>query len=289
MIKRHFCPGDEWLYYKVYTGVKTTDIILSEKIKPIIEELKSMGIIQKWFFIRYKDPDTHFRIRFFINNPANNAIVISKMYMVFNKLLSQDVIWKVQIDTYQRELERYGNNTIEETESLFWIDSEMMIEYISLKRKFKSSDTELIFSFLAVDRLLNIFFLNNIDKLSIMKDLQISYKNEFEADKILKKKINENYRNYAPKIENVLSGMNQEKYSEIVNVLNSKEIRTAKIVPIILGKLQMPLSAFLKSHIHMMLNRQYTSKQRMYECLIYDHLYRYYQKIENISGNVPNV
>ncbi|WP_404827363.1 lantibiotic dehydratase C-terminal domain-containing protein [Flavobacterium frigoritolerans] len=43
--------------------------------------------------------------------------------------------------------------------------------------------------------------------------------------------------------------------------------------------LSISLSSFLMSHIHMMVNRQYTSKQRMYELLIYDHLYRYYKTI----------
>ncbi|WP_404827730.1 hypothetical protein [Flavobacterium shii] len=33
------------------------------------------------------------------------------------------------------------------------------------------------------------------------------------------------------------------------------------------------------SHIHMIMNRQYTSKQRMYELIIYDHLYRYYKTV----------
>jgi hypothetical protein len=46
-------------------------------------------------------------------------------------------------------------------------------------------------------------------------------------------------------------------------------------------ELQIPLSQFLSSHVHMMINRQYTSKQRKYELVIYDHLYRYYKTINH--------
>jgi hypothetical protein len=39
-MKRDFCIGSEWLYYKLYTGVKTADLILLEKLYSVILELK---------------------------------------------------------------------------------------------------------------------------------------------------------------------------------------------------------------------------------------------------------
>ena len=39
-MKRDFCIGSEWLYYKIYTGVKTADLILMEKLYPLILDLK---------------------------------------------------------------------------------------------------------------------------------------------------------------------------------------------------------------------------------------------------------
>ncbi len=57
--KRSFIPGSEWIYYKIYCGVKTADKILTETIKPLVEQLKMLNLIEKWFFIRYSDPDTH--------------------------------------------------------------------------------------------------------------------------------------------------------------------------------------------------------------------------------------
>ncbi|GAA6771469.1 lantibiotic dehydratase C-terminal domain-containing protein [Flavobacterium sp. CGRL2] len=39
-MQRNFCLGSEWLYYKIYTGAKTTDLILLEKLYPAILQLK---------------------------------------------------------------------------------------------------------------------------------------------------------------------------------------------------------------------------------------------------------
>jgi hypothetical protein len=50
-MKRDFCIGSEWLYYKLYTGVKTADLILLEKLYSVILELKEKNLIIKWFFI----------------------------------------------------------------------------------------------------------------------------------------------------------------------------------------------------------------------------------------------
>ncbi|MNG24372.1 hypothetical protein D3C84_1090930 [compost metagenome] len=64
-------------------------------------------------------------------------------------------------------------------------------------------------------------------------------------------------------------------------MIQDKQNQCRKTILLIKEKIQIPLSDFLTSHIHMMINRQYTSKQRMYELLIYDHLYRYYKTIEH--------
>jgi thiopeptide-type bacteriocin biosynthesis protein len=282
-MKRDFCIGSEWLYYKIYTGVKTADIVLLEKLYPIIQELKAENKIQKWFFIRYKDPDEHIRIRFNIENLDNISIIISRLYPVLNILLQENTIWKVQTDTYQRELERYGENTITESETLFWLDSEMMLHYLSLKPSFSRNETQLLFSFLAIDRFFNTFSLTNTDKLVLMDKLQASFKKEFDVDANFKKDVSKQYRELSHDIAAFLSGKAQKEHSEIYTIVEKKENQLNKLTSAIKSNLQISLSSFLMSHIHMMINRQYTSQQRKYELIIYDHLYRYYKSIEHFE------
>lgn len=279
-MKRDFCIGSEWLYYKIYTGVKTADIVLLEKLHPVILKLKEEQKILKWFFIRYKDTDEHLRIRFLISKPNGLADIIDKLYPILNELLDTNVVWKIQTDTYQRELERYGEKTIEDSETLFWYDSEMILQYLLLKSSFEKEETQLLFSFLAIDQFLNSFSLSNTEKFLLMDDLQLSFKKEFDADKVLKKEMDKQYRELFPAVEGFLSGIAADNYPEIFKLIQEKKNRTSKTILSIKDKLQIPLRSFLMSHIHMMVNRQFSSKQRMYELLIYDHLYRYYKMME---------
>ena len=279
-MKKKICIGSEWLYYKIYIGPKTADFLLLEKLSPIIERLINENIIDKWFFIRYKDPQEHIRIRFYSKSSRNLLVVISELFPVLNHLLDQDVIWKIQTETYQREIERYGGNTIENSEILFWHDSELILKYLDIKSSFVKEETQLLFSFLAIDSFLNLFLLTNTNKLNLMDNLQLSFKKEFDADKVLKKEMDVNYRKLSQEINSFLTNSCQNEYPEIFKIIHEKQLKIKDIIPVIKSSLQIPLSAFLISHIHMMLNRQYTSRQRNYESIIYDHLYRYYKTIE---------
>lgn len=284
-MKRSFCLGSEWIYYKIYTGVNTADYILTEKLNPIITSLIENKIITKWFFIRYNDPDDHIRIRFNCESVDNVTDVINKLYPIFDELIESDVIWKLQSDTYQREMERYGEGTMVESESIFYYDSKMMLDYVALKPYFEKEETQLLFSFLAIDSFLNSFSLNISDKLLVLDNLQESFKKEFNVDKQLKKELDKNYRELSLEIKSFLTNKVDDRYAEIFDVIHQKQKEVDLLVPNIKSNIQIPLNSFLISHIHMMVNRQYQSKQRTYECLIYDHLYRYYKMINYKNSN----
>lgn len=279
-MQRNFCLGSEWLYYKIYTGVKTTDFILLEKLQPVILQLKKRKIIQQWFFIRYKDTDEHFRIRFLIENPNNLAKAIKAFYFVINELLQDNVVWKIETDTYKRELERYGEITIEDSEFLFWKDSEMMLEYLSVKKTFYKQEMALLFSFASIDSFLNSFSFSDSEKYNLMNSLQHSFKKEFMADKILKKELDKKYRELSDEAEYFVTENAKNDFPDFFEIIEKKQNQITERSLEIKNKIEIPINDFISSHIHMMVNRQYTSKQRMYELIIYDHLYRYYKTIK---------
>ncbi len=76
-MQRDFCLGSQWLYYKIYTGVKTADHILVKKLSTIIFSLEKEKKIQKWFFIRYRDPEEHIRLRFLVDDIDNLMVIIN--------------------------------------------------------------------------------------------------------------------------------------------------------------------------------------------------------------------
>jgi thiopeptide-type bacteriocin biosynthesis protein len=218
-MQRNFCLGSKWLYYKIYTGVKTTDLILLEKLQPVILQLKKRKIIQQWFFIRYRDPDEHFRIRFLIEDTTYLSNVITAFHAVMNELLQDNLVWKIQTDTYKRELERYGKNTIENSEFLFWKDSEMMLAYLSLKKTFPKKEMELLFSCASIDSFFNSFSLSNLDKYNLMNNLQHTFKEEFKADKILKKELDKKYRELANELDYFLKKNAKNDFPEFFGII----------------------------------------------------------------------
>lgn len=276
-MKREFSIGSEWLYYKIYCGVKTADFVLSDTLKECIETLLAEKYISKWFFIRYNDPDSHIRLRFKIDNPENIGIVITKLQVLFGGLQEQNLIWKVQTDTYARELERYGNTTYELSESIFQADSELVLEYITLKNYFENDTTALLFSFHAIDQFLTLFELTKEEKFKLLDRLQLSFKTEFQADKILKKELDKQYRSLEKELESFLNFEQTENFAPIYEVVNQKSDKIKPVISNLKTNLDVDLFSFLGSHIHMMLNRQFTSRQREYELVIYDHLFRYYK------------
>ena len=119
---RKFSMGSEWLYYKLYCSVQASEQILVDVIKPLATKLVAEKIIDKWFFVRYADPHNHVRLRFHGNGLFYNT-VIERFYHAISTCLETGLISRIGTDTYQRELERYGQQNIEASESLFFIDS----------------------------------------------------------------------------------------------------------------------------------------------------------------------
>jgi len=125
MNKRTFFIGDEWLYFKVYTGFKTADTILTDTVFPLSQYFLKENIIDHWFFIRYSDPQFHLRIRFHIPKKEDVASIIFHFNNTLQDYVNQNLVWKIQTDTYQREIERYGSELIELSEKLFYLSRQV--------------------------------------------------------------------------------------------------------------------------------------------------------------------
>lgn len=276
-MNRVFSLGSEWVYFKIYAGYKISEVILLDYLNEKIELLLMENVIKKWFFIRYNDSDSHIRIRFQLNNNEDVFQIIKELNPVFEDLLQKNFIWKVQNDTYLREIERYGLNTMEDSETLFYFDSKMIMDYLVLKNDFQNEKTQLLFSFLSIDAFLNAFSLSTSEKVIFFDDLQQGFKKEFNATKVLKSELDKHYRGFENEISNCMNAISNHELLPLYEIIEKKSCNINPVVQVIKQNLEINLNAFLSSHIHMMINRQFTSRQREYETLIYDHLYRYYK------------
>ncbi|MBA4056593.1 MAG: hypothetical protein C0490_17900, partial [Marivirga sp.] len=74
-VRRNFALGSEWLYYKIYCSTTAADQILREFVRPLSSGLVKDEVIDRWFYIRYNDPDSHIRLRFHGNGTFYSEVI----------------------------------------------------------------------------------------------------------------------------------------------------------------------------------------------------------------------
>lgn len=270
-MKRKFIPGSEWLYVKIYTGVKTADVILGEAIMPLLQQLQDENLIKKWFFIRYNDPRIHLRLRFELSDP----MYFSKVLLLTNDYLEEyrcsGEISEFIIDVYKREIERYGEATIEEAEFLFWMSSKSIVyDYLHF-----DDEEKIIVSLYYIDMCLEYLGLPIQEKLSWIQEFNLAFKQEFNADKKLNNQLDKKYRTFIMKY---LEFVETEEYMPFrAAILNN--IHESKQALQHIKHHSDSLQSFFSSVFHMHINRIFVSNQRLFEMIIYDYLSRYYKAL----------
>jgi len=285
-IQRNFSIGSEWLYYKFYAGIKTADKFLAEVIRPLTQELTDKNYIDQFFFIRYSDPDNHIRLRFHFTDLTKIGSVINLIHKAVHPYLEQGMISKIQTDTYNRELERYGSNTIELSESLFFIDSIVTLNLLDL---IDGEEGEIIrwqFAIRSIDDLLTNLNYSASDKLQLLDTMKTNFFREHGESKELKLQLDAKFRTERKLVEDILN-REIDSTREILPLIELLEWKKEQVQPLAeaiselknKNQLQVNLHELTSSYIHMLLNRIFMSRQRTYEMVVYDLLYRYYKSV----------
>jgi thiopeptide-type bacteriocin biosynthesis protein len=295
--KRRFSLGSEWLYFKIYCGVRSADKILTEVIKPVSEELKADGKIDKWFFIRYNDPDFHLRVRFHLTDITQVGHIIQTFNQYADQYMEGGTIWKIQNDTYNREIERYGSTSMEITETMFYHDSAAVVNMISTIQNDERENFRWMWAIKSVDELLKSFGISLDHRFEIMDSLRESFAVEFNSNKLLKVQLDSKYRQYRAKLDKWLSndGLLLEDPDELQAIRALFE-RSRCMVPLVheinnlnkQGDLEITMANLLGSLIHMIVNRVITSQPRLHEMIIYDFMSRLYKSTIAIAKQTNN-
>jgi lantibiotic biosynthesis protein len=278
-IQRNFSVGSEWLYFKLYTGAKIADTILSQAIKPLIEQLLKENLIDKWFFIRYADPEKHLRIRVYFKDLTHLGKVFLMIKESIQPFENEGLIWKIQVETYQREIERYGAEVMELTETLFCEDSTAVLQMLDQTWGDEREPIRWQWGLKMIDTYLSDFGLNLPEKKNLMEKMKTSFANEFNMDKALKLQIDQRFRDNRQIIERILNNDLNEihEYAPLFQAIMTKSEHTKGIIEQIKSqKSEIELNRYLSDTIHMTVNRTIADNQRTHELVMYDFLYRYY-------------
>jgi len=282
---RTFSPGSEWLYFKIYCGSKTQDEILTRVILPFSSELLQNNLISEWFFIRYSDPNEHLRIRFCCKSTDFVGMVICRMNQLMEYFIINDLVNKIQIDTYQRELERYGGEAIELAEELVFHDSVFTASFLDLIEGDEGEELRWLTGLKSTDAYLDLAGMNIHQKLEYLAELKEYYGKEHNLDKNLEEQLSNKYRDNKRKIESFLNAGHDEDpdLTEIFDLIESRSDNLRNVFRQLADfekiNQQFSLKQTLTSYLHMANNRLFRTRQRTHELVVYDMLKRYYWSI----------
>lgn len=279
-VQRIFIPGDEWVYFKIYTGITVADRILAHALFPAIKKMIKNKVIEKFYFIRYTDPDFHLRLRFLASDHTKVCEVVDVINKVLKPGVNKQFIWKIQLDTYQREIERYHPSLMIDTESIFYFDSLCIIKIISRLNTMAEENYRWMISLAMIDKFLSDWNFALEEKRDLMISLSNAFKTEFGFDKYNSKQFNEKYRVNKLTVELVLNNqITDTKYTELVDLLNKRSVEYKNIIHTMQQTLvaeKLNIRTYMGSYLHMTLNRLFAADNRLYELVVYDFMKRYY-------------
>ena len=277
-VQRTFPPGSEWVYAKLYAGASTADRLLSELIGPVSRALLSKGRIDRWFFVRYADPDEHLRWRLHAAGTTRPSTVQHHIERAIATCRCGNLVRRLAFDTYEREIERYGGDAgMDAAERYFWIDSEAIIALLHPSTGL-GADERWMAAIPGIDTLLSDFGLDLDARLRLMQSMRDRFGREFHADAAFARQLAAKYRAVKPDLQRLLDDANASPAGmPWLDAFDRRSTRAREPLAILRAaaqaeRLDVPIAVLAESYVHMHLNRLFRAEQRAHELVIYDFL-----------------
>ncbi|ASM51598.1 hypothetical protein PESP_a3853 [Pseudoalteromonas espejiana DSM 9414] len=288
-MKRRFSAGSEWLSLKIYSGNSLVEQLLCEKLLPLIESNKNL--FNKWFFIRYADPDWHIRVRFQGEPSKLCGELLPLLNQLLDPMIESGELQKVDLMTYEREVERYGGpKSIGLVESLFMYDSLLVTNTCLLIDKY-GEDIRWRIALSYTHKLLDLFNYTGDERLNLISRLRDGFGSEFNESSLLRKQLGNRFREYQEQLNddfNKLDNIDNEGLDEtqtfifkLINVWqqNAEPVVKSLVNLINENKLNCGRDSLLASLLHMHNNRMFKSYGREQEFVVHDLMRRKYFSI----------
>jgi thiopeptide-type bacteriocin biosynthesis protein len=283
-VHRSFPPGSDWLYAKLYAGPAALDGLLCDVVKPVVERARQSGAADRWFFIRYGDPDWHLRLRLHGEPARLHVEVMPALQVAAAPLLGDGRVWRLQFDTYEREVERYGGyEGIALAERLFEADSEAVLELADGIGMDTRGDLRWRFALVGMHLLLTDLDFDLATRRLVVRKARDAFAAEFHTDAKFKHEISAKFRPERGKLQALLESNSADpQFATGVEILRRRSQRLAPVMAELracsqAGRLLTPLAEIASSYLHMHANRLLRSAHRAQELMLHDYLCRLYE------------
>jgi len=271
-VKEFFPPGKEWLYFEIYCHQQRSDMLLSGPIAHFLDAHE--GQIKSWFFIRYNENGYHLRLRILLKDESEGQILTASFSDYLEEYLATGLISDLQLRTYRRETQRYGNSLIEDVEQHFSSDSHFVLSLFETNpdaiRKYKyCSDL--------IDKIQQAALFEDKVFAEVIKMMSDSFNEEHHLEATDFKKINAQYQIYRKSEYNDLTDGQLIAFNSFANsFINILKICNPD------RKIQL-----FSDLLHMHVNRLFNKDQRTHEMVIYYFLLKDVQR-RNAMNNIKS-
>jgi lantibiotic biosynthesis protein len=284
-VERSFPPGSEWLYAKLYTGTASADALLGKLVAPLIARTRAAGTARGWFFLRYAVPHWHLRLRVRGNGPGASAGLLRELHEAAAPFLRDGRLWKVQLDTYEREVGRYGGPAgVELCEALFEADSDAVLAALASLPRGAAADARWRLTLRGMHLLLLDFGLDLPRRLELVRQMRATFGAEQNLDATYERQLGAKFREERPSLATLVSGACKPGHPLEAGfhvLARRSEAMGAPISGLLAAardeRLDASITELAGSLLHMHACRLLRSMQREQELVLYDFLARLYE------------
>lgn len=276
-------PGSEWLYTKIYCGEHMADTLLAGPLASLVRAALARGDVDRWFFVRYGDPDFHLRLRFHGQPDRIWQAVMPALRASLEPLLADGAIGRIQLDTFEPEWARYGGSPNQtRAEEVFMADSYAALDILGLKDL--GADLRWRLALASMEEYLDSARLPLERRASWAGEQYRAFLDEFGLQgHPAVHRMGQRFRAERRRIENLLSasGENEAPLARALDILRRRTrtitSRFQEMLQMeVAGTLRRPFEDMLASFIHMSLNRLLPSAHRPQELILYNLLFRWH-------------
>ncbi len=289
--QQKFLPGSDWFYAKVYGPAAVLDRLIELVVSPFLDHLRREDLVSRWFFVRYADPDWQLRLR--IKGAAGDIVTraLPLLKKIVEPLSAEGLVRKVELSTYEPEFGRYGGEAgTVLAEKLFSLDSDAALDIIQTAlADDRHPDWRWQVTLCGVDRTLTDFGLSLEERHMLLTTLYVDLSHELqkhlegEGASMLARQLGEKFRRLRPEIEALMSESTPPPH--LAHSFEVLQRRSAAVMPVVRevqllvehNQLGVPLNDWLRSILHMSVNRLLVSNARQHELVIADLLRRFYK------------
>jgi lantibiotic biosynthesis protein len=285
-LQRSFAPGSEWLQVNLYSSAAVEDEVLREVVSPAIERALDSAAVDQWYFMRYTDPGFHIRLRLHGAGDRLISEVSKELRSLAEPLLEDHRIWAVKLDTYRRDLGRYGGaDGALVAEEIFHADSEAVLSIVEQLSDLELNQARWQLALIGIDMLLSDLGLTRARKVEVLRTARNDIAARLRADSKLEAQIARRYQNELALLRELL-GSEPEPDSPLARGISALRHRSEelKLQCAVLneleraGRLSRSVAEQGYSYVHMFANRLFPSAGLAQELVLYDFLHRLHQE-----------